>query len=632
MNNIFEKNLSALKLKNPKLAEAISMYVLSEMPKLVQENGAYNIFYKEKYVHNQQSPLGEAQEIFSRAQNSPVAIHVIYGLGLGYLFQVASANSKGTVVLYEPDLNILWFAFTLVDFSQDIMKKNVYIASDFDTVAEYLHKNSGMDNTPELLSLSSQRAYDPLGFEDMVKKFKDLIGTFVLNLKFTREKFYPSLKFLLQNIRNLKKEIPLLYNKDILKGKTAVVVSAGPSLDKNIEVLQKNRDKYVLFTVGTAVKTLYKHNLKPDFLCLIETYDSSRQLEGLDLEEVNFITEPYSHPNLREFQFKNIFSHIGSNMPVNHFWAKVCGEKIDEYSSRGTVSYTALNCARLLGCSKIILVGQDLAYTEGQCYSKESSYKDLICKFNEEANKWEITAKDLDSYAQALSPSKDEDLRLREAKHRLEKLNKSLYYVKGINGDMLPTESVYAAFVSLLSDFTKTYNDRKYINTSLIGAQIDGFENMSLEEALQGAESIGNYEIKTDFNFDENKFQDSLKKELDILKSAVEYMKNGSSVAKGLKNNLLRCKNVNADILKDLKKIIQNYIILTTEYTSKSVLFDFIAIANKIDIDYEMKMTTEFNYSAVMNLCAKLFKFYNSVEARVEEIEGLINESIDTKG
>ena len=134
----------------------------------------------------------------------------------------------------------MWFAFTLVDFSQDIMKKNVYIASDFDTVAEYLHKKSGMDNSPELLSLPSQRAYDPLAFEDLVKKFKDLIGTFVLNLKFTKEKFYPSLKFLLRNIRSLKKEIPLLYNKDVLKGKTAVVVSAGPSLDKNIEYIKWN--------------------------------------------------------------------------------------------------------------------------------------------------------------------------------------------------------------------------------------------------------------------------------------------------------------------------------------------------------------------------------------------------------
>lgn len=632
MNNIFEKNLSALKLKNPELVRKLQTYVLSEMPKLVQENGAYNIFYKNHLVHNSQNPLGEAQEIFSRAENSPVAIHVIYGLGLGYLFQVASANSKGTVILYEPDLNILWLAFTLVDFSQDIMKKNVFISSDFDTVAEYLHKKSGMDNSPELLSLPSQRAYDPLGFEDLVKKFKDLIGTFVLNLKFTKEKFYPSLRFLLSNIKYLKKEIPLLYCKDVFKGKTAVVVSAGPTLDKNIEALKKNRDKYVLFTVGTAVKTLFKHDLIPDFLCIIETYDTTRQIEGLDLSQVNFITEPYSHSSLRNVKFKNIYSHIGSNMPINHFWAKVCGEEIEEYSSRGTVSYTALNSARLLGCSKIILVGQDLAYIDGQCYSKDSSYKDLVYKFNDEHNKWEITAKDFDSYVDSLSHLSSKEKRVESAKKRLDDLNKSLYYVKGINGDMLPTESVYAAFVSLLSEYTKIYNDRIYINTSLEGAQIDGFENLPLEDALKGSEDVGIYNLQSEFDFNEKAFQDNLKNELISMKSALTLVETSVAIVKNLKNDLLRYKNVNADILKLVKKLIQNYVVLTTEYTSKSLLFDFITVSNKIDLDYEMKMMTDFEYSAVMNLTTKLFDFYNNIRARAIDIERLINESLDTKG
>ena len=61
-------------------------------------------------------------------------------------------------------------------------------------------------------------------------------------------------------------------------------------------------------------------------------------------------------------------------MPINHFWSEICGENIEEYWSKGTVSYNALNSARILGCSKIILVGQDLAYIEGQCYSKNSAY------------------------------------------------------------------------------------------------------------------------------------------------------------------------------------------------------------------------------------------------------------------
>ena len=119
MNNIFEKNINALKIKNTKLADKLLKHILTDVPQLVQENNAYNFVYKGKYLHNVQSPLGEAAEIFSMAENTPVAIHLIYGLGLGYLFQVASAKSQGTVILYEPssftvklyevELSILWF-------------------------------------------------------------------------------------------------------------------------------------------------------------------------------------------------------------------------------------------------------------------------------------------------------------------------------------------------------------------------------------------------------------------------------------------------------------------------------------------------------------------------------------------
>ena len=140
-----------------------------------------------------------------------------------------------------------------------------------------------------------------------------------------------------------------------------MVVSAGPTLDRNIETLKKNRDKYVLFTVGTALKTLISNEITPDFLCIIETYNSSKQVEGVNLEGVNLVTEPYSNPALRNFKYKQVYSHISANTPINHLWAEICGEDIEEYWSKGTVSYTALNCARLLGCSKIILVGQDLA-------------------------------------------------------------------------------------------------------------------------------------------------------------------------------------------------------------------------------------------------------------------------------
>ena len=122
MNNIFVKNLTALTNKNPELVAKLQAYIPSEIPKLVQENGMYNIFYKDRLIHNPVNPLAEANQIFQMAENIPVSIHIVFGVGLGYLFQVTSLNSKGTVILYEPDFNLLWLAFTLVDFSNDILK------------------------------------------------------------------------------------------------------------------------------------------------------------------------------------------------------------------------------------------------------------------------------------------------------------------------------------------------------------------------------------------------------------------------------------------------------------------------------------------------------------------------------
>ncbi|MCM1004085.1 MAG: DUF115 domain-containing protein [Candidatus Gastranaerophilales bacterium] len=625
MNNVFQKNISALAVKNHKLALRLQAYIPTDVPQLVQTNG-YNLSYKGKLIHNPQNPLAEAQEIFSYAKNEPVSIHLVYGLGLGYLFQVTALNSKGAVILYEPDLNILKIVLSLVDFSNDFLKPNVFVCTDYDEVSLAIHQKSGMQNTPEMLTLPTQMQTE--GFEELVGRLKDTIGAYSLDLKYTKEKFYPSLKMLLKNIRNLFEETPLAHFKDAYKGKTAVVVSAGPTLDRNIETLKKYRDKYILFAVGTALKTLNANGIKPDFLSIIETFDSSKQLAGVDLKDVYFITEPYSNPNLRKFEFKRRFSHIASNVPINKFWAEICGENIDEYFSKGTVSYTVLNSARILGCSKIILVGQDLAYIEGQCYSKDSAYKDLVCAKNPDSGNWEITAKDFEAFANALSNSPDLEKRKQAAQRRLTNLNNSLHFVKGITGEMIPTEAVYAAFVAPLQEFAHKFNDRKYINTSLVGAQLDGFENMNLEVALEDSEQIENINLESEFKYNKEKILTNLDSKFAELKEAQKLIDEGKRYVKALNNDLKRYRNATVEVLKALKKLSECYISLSVDFTQKSKLFDFITTSDRIDLDYEMKMVQKFDVETVTNICNKISEYYNNAEKRIKEV----NESFNTKG
>ena len=622
--SIFENNIQALALKDKEFAQKLQTYIPKTVPELVRENNFYNLKYKGIYLHNRENPVLEAQSIFSGTTNEPVSICFIYGIGLGYLFQVASLNSKGTVILYEPDLDLLKTVFNLVDFSKDLSKPNVFLTNDFKKACSIIHSKSGMKNFPYMLSLPSQREMDSVGFDSLVKSLRDTIGSYFLDLKYTKEKFYPTLWMLLYNIPNLINETPLIKVKDACKGKTAVIVSAGPTLDRDIEILKKYRDKFVLFTVGTALKTLTEHNIKPDFVCVIESFNSSPQLEGVDLSDVYFITEPYSHGFLRKFNFKKIFSHISANNPVNHLWSEICGEDIKEYWSKGTVSYTAMNSARILGCSKIILVGQDLAYIEGQCYSKNSVYKDLICTFDKENNKWEIKAKDFEQFAESLSPYPEYQQRVEAAKRRLANLNSSLYYVKGINGDMIPTESVYAAFVKPLSEFAEHFNDREYINTSLVGAQIDGFKNISLEDALKDSDAAGQCEIETEFSYDKEKVISVLKTKYEELKSALKIIEEGQRLLKILNNDIKRYRNPGEEVLKSFRKVVVNYTSLSADFSSRSKMFDFITASEKIDLDYEMKMTKVLSIQNISRIANMISEYYGKASQRIANLNRLV--------
>ena len=626
MSNIFERNINALKEKNLKLAQKLEMYILTDVPQLVKENNSYNFLYKGVLLHNKINPLIEAAEIFGMCENTPVAIHLIYGLGLGYLFQVASAKSNGTVILYEPDLNILRTAFGLVDFTQDILKLNVFITDNYEDVCEYIYKKSNTKNTPLLLTTPEYRELNKDLFEKLVTDLQQEVGRFGLDLKYTKERFYSLLTSIINNIPKLIKEVPIGEFKDYYKGKTAVVISAGPTLDRNLETIKKYRDNIILISVGPAMKTLIGNNIIPDFLCIIEANDCSKQIAGLDLKDVNFITEPFSNPNLRKFDFKKTYSHISSNFPVNSFWCSIAGINNNEYSSKGTVSYTALNIARLLGCSKIVLVGQDLAYIEGQCYSKNSAYKDLICTYNKTSGKWEITAKDFENYCMSLANDDNPEIRKQKALKRINDLNKSLYYVKGINGDMLPTESVYAAFIKPLSDYTKIYPDREYINTSLVGAQIDGFKNIPLEEALKDTLHITDKELHTDFEYDTVGIKENLFKAKESLQSVFLIIEELKKICKHLNNDLTRYQNVTQEVLKGLKRLSTGYVTLNSKFAKTNMLFDFMTIAERIDIDYEMKMMREFTLESVKHLV----NVFNIFIKQTEEKINAISKNIDT--
>ncbi|UKI40412.1 MAG: hypothetical protein L6V95_09460 [Candidatus Melainabacteria bacterium] len=60
------------------------------------------------------------------------------------------------------------------------------------------------------------------------------------------------------------------------------------------------------------------------------------------------------------------------------------------------VAYNALFCAKIAGCNPIILIGQDLAYTNGKLYADNSPYCEFKCKYDENIKKYSVYINDFE--------------------------------------------------------------------------------------------------------------------------------------------------------------------------------------------------------------------------------------------
>ena len=626
MNKVFEKNINAL--KDASLKEKLLNYEYEEKPLLATTNG-YNIQYKGRYIHSEENPLLESQNIINTSKDAVNNIHVIYGLGLGYLFQLAVRNSKDAVLLYEPNLDILHNSFTLVDFTGELSRNNVYLFTDFEKLLDFISNNTKQNTTVDILSLPSYREMYKDVFAEQTKKLELTFGSVLLDYSYKRKKMYNSTIMTLFNIPELLKEIPVNVFENIYSGQTAIIVSAGPTLAENIEVLKKYQDKATIFTVGPALKTLVKNGIKTDYLCIIETFNCSKQVEGIDLSKVTLISEPYTNYNIHALKCRSKLLHVSSNMPTSQYFADITGLSTEGYLAQGTVSFMAFNTAVKMGFSKIILVGQDLAYIDGQCYSKDSAYSDLLCKLNPETNKYEITTNDIKKYADSLFTHQDESKRIMAAKRRLAYLNSILYSVQGIEGKLIPTEAGYASFIKHISDYAKQLENIELINTSLKGAQIDGFENKSLEDAMKNAKKSKKIELKSDFSFDTKTIKDRLNNTLNSMKKSMEICDEcGKSVSR-LSMDYKRNKVIDKDKLLKIRKLIEQYTLLNDHNNNDNLIFRYTTAAEEMVLNDILTKVKAYNEKTTLKVIQGLKDYYNNIHPKLERVITTLTNTID---
>ncbi|EKI2849929.1 motility associated factor glycosyltransferase family protein, partial [Campylobacter coli] len=154
----------------------------------------------------------------------------------------------------------------------------------------------------------------------------------------------------------------------------AIIVSTGPSLTKQLPLLKKYASKATIFCADSSYPILAKHNIKPDYVCMLERDEIVAECFNNDFGEFDkdilFIVKSVTHPHTIKYLQKNNRAFI----LVSTYASFINYLKLDDfgYFNMGfSVAHMNFLLTIHLKYKNIILIGQDLAYAkDGQTHSQ----------------------------------------------------------------------------------------------------------------------------------------------------------------------------------------------------------------------------------------------------------------------
>ncbi len=150
-----------------------------------------------------------------------------------------------------------------------------------------------------------------------------------------------------------------LFNK--FEGIPVVIVSAGPSLNKNIHLIKKLKGKAVILCVGTAYRALKRHAIKPDFIVSFDGGIANyRQFEKLEFGDIPLIYDPVIYPDIiKEYDGPMVTANISNSFLV--WLEKQLDFEAGDLLVGPSVANVTYDLARKIGGNPIIFTAQDLA-------------------------------------------------------------------------------------------------------------------------------------------------------------------------------------------------------------------------------------------------------------------------------
>lgn len=428
-------------------------------------------------------------------------IFVVFGISCGEHIKELLKNlgDRNKIIIIEPSQKIADL-FLNTEYSIHILQDKRVKLYNFNNqnIEDILNKNIE-DYQVDNIKVLSFANYSSI-FEEEFSGLNKALRKVSMNKRIGRDTIAFFSQSLFQNfIKNLNNSTGygvINSYKDLFKNKPAIIVSAGPSLEKNIHLLKEIQHKFVIICGARTLKALTNIGVTPDFVCAVDPQDITYTImkNELDCKVPLVFMESANYKLVSEYKGSKI---LFSNEGMEPYIKSIVGKAVDSLMQGGSVAHACMGLSYYLGCNPIIFIGQDLAYTGDKFHAESTKAMEnpgdvAVTEFEKNKEQWQ-------------------------------NMNGQNIYVKDINGDLVRTSAILNSYREEFEDLIEKCHGVTFLNSTEGGAHIIGTEIISLKEAIEKY-------IKEEFDKNIN-FMDIIKKD-----TIEENLIN-------IKNNLINIKN-----------------------------------------------------------------------------------------
>lgn len=225
----------------------------------------------------------------------------------------------------------------------------------------------------------------------------------------------------------------------MFEGRPGLVVGAGPSLNDALPHIRKAADGYVIIATGTSLRPLLAAGIKPDLVVSVDASVKTAPQFEASCDDLFLVCSSFAHPPILR-QFRGIF---GAQLPANPIdrWMNKLGVERGFLVAAGTVTTTAIDLAKRMGCNPVVSVGFDLSFKEdGTTHANQTIYD-----------------------GRRLNPEK-------------------LVRVQGNYQAEVPTTEQFRCYLALIDDYLARNTGPSYMNATNGGARIKGMNLIRPDE------------------------------------------------------------------------------------------------------------------------------------------------------